>query len=145
MGEPRGGYNNQMGFYQPNNTMKYRIKLAAILPIALLVTSCFLGESGSGASSDCTTGNREAAPSPQSGVCVYMYIRPDETYAYIGISNNLNRRWAEHTNDGRPFAHLNRCIDSCFSQRSSAEAREESLIERFCRSHNLYNTQHCDR
>lgn len=74
-------------------------------------------------------------------VCVYIYRREDGSPAYIGISNNPERRFKQHSKDGRAFAHMHRSVRSCHASRSEALAVERSLIRGKCSI--LYNKAGC--
>ena len=76
-------------------------------------------------------------------VCVYQYVRSDDSYAYIGISNNPKRRWKEHRADGRAFTAFAAQIHACYPTRDEALSVERGLIETYCKPHRLHNKKHC--
>ena len=88
--------------------------------------------------------SRQSSTGDKERVCVYIYRYVDGSPAYIGISNNPQKRWQQHSDDGRPFASLNKSVTSCYGSRRKALDVERKLIIQNC-SASLYNRTHCNQ
>ena len=60
-------------------------------------------------------------------------LKESRKTVYIGISNDPDRRLAEHERSGKKFTHMN--ITSVALTRESAEQREAEKIQKYQRQH----------
>ena len=129
------------------------IRAAALLALAFFTHSSHAHSGGLDAhgchagalARHCHVASAKVDRSPVERVCVYHYVRGDGRYAYIGISNNPERRWREHQRKGRAFTLFAAQIHACYNTRDEALSVERGLIERYCRPHGLHNKKHCLR
>ena len=129
------------------------IHIALFIAISL-VASTVEGHSGRTGKDGCHAGSqphhchggttkRPSAPQSRERVCIYVYRYSDGSPAYIGISNNPQKRWGQHSDDGRPFASMSKSVTSCHNSRREALRVERELILKHCRPR-LFNKTHCN-
>ena len=70
----------------------------------------------------------------KTGRNYYRYeLKYGNKVVYIGITNNPNRREAEHNNDGKKFTRFS-IIGPAVTQ-DSADSWEESRLATYCKNH----------
>lgn len=123
-----------------------------LILLMLLLSTSAIGHPGRTDADRCHAGSqphhchekkRNISADKDEIVCIYIY-RKDGRPVYIGISNNPERRWRQHADDGRPFANLPKSIESCHNSRREALKVERDLIIRHCNPA-LLNKTHCHR
>lgn len=68
---------------------------------------------------------REAEPT-----AVYRFFNADGVLLYVGIANNISKRWKQHENDKNWWHLIARTSVTWFESRSGAEGEEERSIDK---------------